>query len=196
MVAEAKEKQGDFLSYSSNYRAAIADNNALVKEWQAQDALERGIIKEDFIRREVSHIQSRQVAAFAANGIKIEGGEDTLYTGTVEAHTFDTEYIGEIDALTTRISAQREAFLYQHEANNLRAGAEFERYAGKMGRDAAYYDAQLERFSGDKAKESGERGYNIHTENADAALRAGLFQAGTTLVTGLSNVFSQAGGRT
>lgn len=86
----------------ARFQAGIAQNNAIVAGVRAEDALERGGIEEAEIRRRVENLKGHQRAAFASNGILV--GEGSALT-VLE----DTAQLGELDALTRRSNAEREA---------------------------------------------------------------------------------------
>lgn len=109
---------------SSRYQARVAENNAKIGEWQAQDALRRGEQAETDQRRKAAQIKGAQTASMAARGIDIS-------TGSALNILSDTDYLGEIDALTIRDNAKREAWGHrvgaQNDTNNasmLRASAD------------------------------------------------------------------------
>lgn len=109
---------------SYRYQARVAENNATMGEWQAQDALRRGEQAEIDQRRKTAQIKGVQTASMAARGLDIS-------TGSALNILSDTDYLGEIDALTIRDNAKREAWGYrtgaQNDTNNasmLRASAD------------------------------------------------------------------------
>lgn len=85
------------------YQAKVAENNALAAEWQAQDAIVRGQAAEAQQRMKTAQLKSTQRASLAARGIDLgEGSALNILT--------DTDYMGELDALTIRNNAAREAW--------------------------------------------------------------------------------------
>ena len=96
----------------SRYQAKVARNNAAINRNLAADALERGAIAENIQRERTQQLKSRQRAKFGASGVDISSGS--------AARTIaDTAMIGELDALTIRSNAQREAFGLEVGAQNL-----------------------------------------------------------------------------
>lgn len=93
------------------YQAQVAKNNAVVQEQLAQDALKRGAEAERRHRVRVDQIKGQQRAGFAASGVVVDSGSalDTLE---------DTAELGELDALTIRADAEREAHGYRVGASN------------------------------------------------------------------------------
>lgn len=99
------------------YQAAINANNAKVAEWQAQDAIRRGQDAEIDQRRKTAALKGSQRASLAARGLDIsEGSALNILT--------DTDYLGEIDALTIRSNADKQAWAARVQGNNDMANAE------------------------------------------------------------------------
>jgi hypothetical protein len=111
VMAYGQIQQGKAEKRRWEYQAAVSRNNQKVAEWNAQDAIDRGEIAEKQHRLKVSQIQGKQRSALAASGVEVDSGSslDVLQ---------DTEYFGEMDALTIRNNAQREAYKYKVNAQN------------------------------------------------------------------------------
>lgn len=88
---------------SASYNRTVAENNAKVAEWQAEDAIDRGRIREQEQRRKVTQLKGQQRAQLAATGFDV-GEADALDILS------DTAEFGELDALTVRSNAEREAY--------------------------------------------------------------------------------------
>lgn len=107
------------------YAAAQGRENARVANMQAEDSLRRGAIEEDQQRSRMRAILGSQRAAMGANG--------TTASGTNLGLLAETAQFGEVDALTIRNNAAREAFGYKNQAaQELNAGRNAKR-AGTMG---------------------------------------------------------------
>lgn len=108
--------QADASAKASMYNSQVMSMNAVLAERRAKDALERGAKAEQAKRMEVAQLQGRQRAAMAANGVDITYGSalDTIV---------DTAYLGELDALTIRRNAAREAYDFNVDAVSGRADA-------------------------------------------------------------------------
>jgi len=117
-----------------NYQAAVDRNNAQVKQWQSDDALKRGKEEERRQRLMTAQKKGAQVVGFAANGIDL-GSENVAET------LADTAMIGELDALTIRSNAKREAYGYQVEGSNFEASAGAKKIAGKNAKKAGTMNA-------------------------------------------------------
>lgn len=125
----AQVQAGNAQAEASRYNAQVAEMNATLADRAAKDALERGKTEEQRKRLEIAQLQGRQRAAMAANGVDLTFGSplDTLV---------DTATMGELDALTIRRNAAREAYDYEAQGVNYRADAGLSRMnasAAKMG---------------------------------------------------------------
>jgi len=122
-------------------QAELADYNAQVADLQATDAIERGGEQESNFRMGVRGMIGKQRAQLAAGNI------DVSYGSAVDVQA-DTAYMGELDALTIRNNAAREAWGFKQQGADLRRRAEIARKEGVMlerqGREArtgAYWGA-------------------------------------------------------
>ena len=97
--------------------AALARNNAKVLDAKAEDALNRGAFDETVQRQKTASVLGTQRATMGASGFKVDEGS----FGDVLEQTAAT---GELDALTTRSNAMREAWGHQVEAANYRYQAD------------------------------------------------------------------------
>lgn len=93
------------------YQAKVAENNAQVAEWQAQQEQEVGASMEQASRLRTGQIYGAQRAAMAANGIDLGEG---VATDVLTA----TRYLGERDALTIRDNAARNAWALRIKKQN------------------------------------------------------------------------------
>ncbi len=117
-------QQSQAASAQATYQAAVSRNNAVLAEKAASDAEERGRLEEKQSRLRTSRTIGSQRASFAANGVVVDEGSALDVTA-------DTAELGEVDALTIRDNAAREAF-------NFRAqGSQFQSDAGAFETSAA-----------------------------------------------------------
>jgi hypothetical protein len=123
MSAYGMYQQGQQQAAMNEYQSAVASNNAIIanqqaqiQERSAQDALDRGRIEEQQHRLKVSQMMGSQRAATAANGILVDSGSASDILG-------DTAAMGEMDALTIRSNAEREAYSARIGAWNSQAKA-------------------------------------------------------------------------
>ena len=100
----------------AEYQSAVARNNSILAERAAADAELRGAQAERRQRSQISTVQGRQRAVLAANGVLVDDGSALDLVS-------DTAQIGEVDALTIRSNAQREAMGYRAQGANYQADA-------------------------------------------------------------------------
>lgn len=104
----------------------IYDNNAQIADWQAQDALDRGVVNERTMRRQTKQVIGSQRASLASQGVDINKGSAL----DVQA---DAAYLGELDALTIRNNAAKEAWGYRVQANDYRNKGKIAKREGTFG---------------------------------------------------------------
>lgn len=92
-------------------QAQIAQNNAQIAGWQAEDALARGGRDANRSRMRTRQVKGSQRAALAANGVD-------LGVGSALQILSDTDFFGEIDANTIKDNAAREAWALRNQAAN------------------------------------------------------------------------------
>ena len=109
--AIGQARQASAQRQQAQYQARVAENNAITANRLAQDATQRGQIEEQRSRAETKRLQGRQVAALAASGVDVQSGSALDIIS-------DTAALGEIDALTIRDNAAREAWQHRAQAQN------------------------------------------------------------------------------
>lgn len=128
-AAEAGEAQRE----AAESQAELAEYNAAIADLQAADAIERGAQDESRFRAGVRGIVGAQRAATAGSNVDVGFGSAL----DVQA---DAAFLGELDALTIRTNAAREAWGFEVEATDLRKRAEIARKEGvfleRAGREA------------------------------------------------------------
>jgi hypothetical protein len=126
--------QGKAQKSQARYQSAVERNNATIAGWQATDAQQRGQIEEQRQRLATARLRGAQRAGMAANGIEIDSGSplDVL---------MDTAQLGELDALTIRSNAEREAYGFRSQSGNLMAQAGLTQMAGRSAQTAGYIGA-------------------------------------------------------
>lgn len=122
-AGNAAKKAGIAQREAAESEAELSDFNASVADAQAQDAIERGHEDESRYRSGVRDLIGSQRAGFAASGVDVGFGSSV----DVQA---DAAFLGELDALTIRNNAAREAWGYNVQATDLRKRAEITRRAG------------------------------------------------------------------
>lgn len=98
----------------------VAGFNARMAEWQARDAERRGDEAANRHRAQVTRMIGSQRAALAAQGVNVEDG-------SAAEVQLDTAMLGEMDALTIRNNAAREALGYRAQAIDYRRRGALER---------------------------------------------------------------------
>lgn len=108
---------GAYAAYAQRTAAraeeAAANQNAKVAENAAADALQRGAAEEGRHRDRVRRLIGTQRAGIGASGIELESGSPLELVS-------DTAALGELDALTIRSNAAREAYGYRAQGNDMR----------------------------------------------------------------------------
>lgn len=107
-----------------NYEGAILDQNAGVADQQAADAIARGAETEARSRAATRSLTGSQRASIAAQGIDAS-------SGSAADVIVNDQTLGELDAMTIRHNAQREAWGFKVEATNDRAQANLARMGGR-----------------------------------------------------------------
>lgn len=127
-------QQGNAAAASARYNAQVSEMNAKIMDQNARDALERGKLEEQQKRMEIAALTGRQRAAMAANGVDLSFGSplDTIV---------DTAMLGELDALTIRSNAAREAYDYKVAGANNRADAVLSRANASSAKTGGYLSA-------------------------------------------------------
>jgi hypothetical protein len=118
----------------ASYQSTVAKNNAIIAERMAQDALDRGKIAETNKRLETKYAIGKQRVALAANGVLVDNGSGLDLTT-------DTARFGELDALTIRSNAEREAFGYRTQGANYKAESDMALASGDAAKGASYMAA-------------------------------------------------------
>lgn len=110
--------QSDSTAAAAKYQAQVARNNQIIAGQQAQDAIARGQVAEQAQRRQVGSVLGAERAGYGASGVSLSSGSPLDIQG-------DTAQLGELDALTLRSNAQREAAAYRAQGSNFGAEAGF-----------------------------------------------------------------------
>lgn len=118
MSATSSKASGKAQQRMNEYNARIADG-------QSQDVIERGRVEEQRHRKTVRALIGSQRAAFAASGVDVNSGD----AAQVQV---DTAQMGELDALTIRANAAREAWGYKVQAGDSRARGAYARAEGNQ----------------------------------------------------------------
>lgn len=120
----AQKKIGQAEGRAAESQAQLTDYNAAVAGLQAKDAVTRGEEQANQFRSRTRALIGEQRAGFAAGNI------DVGFGSAVDTQA-DASYIGELDALTVRTNAAREAWGYRVEATDQNNRARIQRQEGK-----------------------------------------------------------------
>lgn len=119
---QAGQRAGQAAADISNSEADVADFNAHVAGLQSADAVSRGAEQENRFRDQVKGVIGRQRTQFAAGNI------DVGFGSPVDVGA-DAAQLGELDALTIRTNAAREAWGYDVQRYNYEQTARIDRKA-------------------------------------------------------------------
>jgi len=122
-AGNAEKKAGEAEQRAAESSAQLEEYNAAVAEIQAKDAEVRGAQEASRFRQRTRALIGEQRAGFAAGNI------DVGFGSAVDVQA-DTAFLGEIDALTVRTNAAREAWGFRVEAEDRTQQAKIDREAG------------------------------------------------------------------
>ncbi len=122
-AGQAEKDAGEAAKRAAEDQAQLAEFNAAIADLQAKDTEVRGEQEAQRFRVRTRQLIGEQRAGFAA------GNVDVGYGSTVDVQA-DTAFIGELDALTVKTNAAREAWGYRIEATDLRKRAQIARKEG------------------------------------------------------------------
>ena len=116
MSSSAASAQVSSQQSAAETQARIAENNAAISRIQADESLATARVDEANQRAQTRSLKGTQRAALAANGVSLGEGSalDLLTT---------TDYMGELDALTIRDNAAKQAWGYNIQAENYLANS-------------------------------------------------------------------------
>lgn len=127
-------KQGEAIETESTAQANLALNNRRKALKMADDARERGGNEERRYRQTVAGVKSSQRAGFAKSGVEVD-------TASAFDVTTQTEVLGEIDALTIRLNAERAALGFKTQAEEFGLEAKGIKKRGESARKASNIQA-------------------------------------------------------
>lgn len=109
---------------AAKFNAQVQEQNAVLAERRARDAVERGKLEEEKAKREATQTRKAQEASFSASNLDLGFGSPLdVIVATATA--------GELNAATIRASAEREAEDFETQATNSRNSAEITRMEGR-----------------------------------------------------------------
>jgi hypothetical protein len=122
-AGKAAKKEGELQQQAAESQAHLSDYNAAVADLQAKDSEERGAIEANRFRARTRALVGEERTGFAA------GNVDVGFGSAVDVQA-DAAFLGELDALTVRTNAAREAWGYRVEATDQRNRGEIQRKEG------------------------------------------------------------------
>lgn len=134
MQVKGQHAAGAAAGRAAESQAQQYEFNAGIADLQAQDAAQRGLEEEQRFRTQVRGLIGTQRAGFAGQNVVVGDGS----AADVQA---DSARLGELDAQQVRANAQREAWGFQVQADDLRMGAKVARQGGQAARTAANWQA-------------------------------------------------------
>lgn len=111
-----RKSQGEAQGYE--YQATVARNNEQLAEWQAQDALERGVVNEQQVRLNTAKVEGQQRSILASRNVAINEGSALNILA-------DTKFLGERDARTAGDNSRREAWALRNQGKGYASNAAF-----------------------------------------------------------------------
>lgn len=164
-AGKAAESAGYATQAAAESQAGIADYNAQVADLQAADATARGQQEENKFRAGVRGIVGSQRAGIAAGNIDVSSGSAV----DVQA---DSAFLGELDALTIRTNAAREAWGFNVQAQDARLRAAVMRKSGRFAAEAGLVEGAAARQAGKDASSASKWGVASTLIGAGSSLLA------------------------
>lgn len=127
---QGQQAAGKAAQQQAAFQAQVARNNAVIAKRAADDARRRGAIEEDARRKLTAQQIGRQ-------RVKLAGSGQVVDEGSALDLIVDTSGVGEVDALTIRNNAEREALGFEIQGGNFAGNALLLVAKGKAARSAA-----------------------------------------------------------
>jgi pyruvate/2-oxoglutarate dehydrogenase complex dihydrolipoamide acyltransferase (E2) component len=140
-AATASEAAGTAQRQAAESEASIADYNAAVANLQAKDAVDRGAEDESRFRSQV------KVAIGGARAATAQRNIDVGFGSAVDVQA-DAAHLGELDALTIRTNAAREAWGYKVQSTDYTNRAGVARKTGYYAQQAGQAAGAAQRTAG------------------------------------------------
>lgn len=126
--------QSEAIKLEGNYQKQIYQTNAQFADLQSKNAIQIGNQNAAAIQRKTKKIIGAQRAAAAAQGIEVNSGSPLALQA-------ETDYLGELDAITAKNNAWQEALGYKAQSSNLM-------FQGNQAQAAAQHRARNTLLSG------------------------------------------------
>lgn len=134
-------QQGQAAKAQADYQAAVARNNAVLASRAAADARSQGEVAAANRARQGAQLLGRQRATLASNGVLVDQGSALDLTS-------DTAGQNELDQLTIRNNAERQALGFEAQGMNYGSQAGLDTAAGSNAASAGYTRAFGSALSG------------------------------------------------
>lgn len=148
---DADERSAQAQARAAEANAELAEYNAAIADIQAKDTVSIGELEANKFRSRTKGLIGEQRAGMAAGNI------DVGYGSAVDV-VADAAFLGELDALTVRTNAAREAWGYRVEAADSRMRGDIMRDEAKEARRAGRYAKQAAYSQGATARSAGKWG--------------------------------------
>jgi len=116
LSATAKREEAKASNKAAEYNAQISERNAEIAELQAVDAEKRGVIAESQHRLRMARLVGSQRVSAAGSGVVVDEGSPLEILQ-------DADRFGELDALTIRANAAREAWGFRTQVGDFTSRA-------------------------------------------------------------------------
>jgi len=121
LSADAAGKTSAATQQAYNMQAVVDRNNASLADMRAADAIQRGQLSADKLRRSMKAVRGKAKASGGASGIAMDVGSPLSVFAGMDA-------IEAQDTATIKKNAVRESFAYQTQASNLRQSANIKNF--------------------------------------------------------------------
>lgn len=119
---------------AAEYSAKVNQQNAILADQRAKDAIERGQLEEERKKREGTAIRKQQEAGFAASNL------DTGYGSPLDI-ILSSAMAADLDAAMIRSSAEREAEDFEQQAWNYRSQSSLDMAQAKSAKTGGIFAA-------------------------------------------------------
>ncbi len=162
-AAASAYAQSNSIRGQGEYESSAFNINASFAEMQAEDALKQGEKAAKNLKKQVKLTIGAQRANMAAQGIELDSGS------ALEIQE-DTAVMGELDALTIKNNAYREAWGFKVQAEDFRSRAQYSEWAARNNsrntlltgglQSAGYGGMSFYEYSGGSTSKSGRKDYS------------------------------------
>ncbi|TDY26305.1 hypothetical protein B0G81_6815 [Paraburkholderia sp. BL6665CI2N2] len=134
-------RQGQAASAAASYQAEVAKNNQIVANAYSKQAMDDGENQVAAKQQQTSQMIGAERAAMAANGVDLDSGSALRIQG-------DTAKLGDVDAMTIRNNAARQAYGYQLQGLSYSQQASLDEASSSNAQTAGYVNGFSSILSG------------------------------------------------